>query len=244
MNFDWGAGSPAGISNDLFKARFTGYVQSLDSGKYTFYVTADDGIRLWVNNQLIIDKWIDQGATEYSATITLPQCTKNALRLEYYENGGDAVCKLEWSCPTIARQVIPGSQLFTEPDTSTIIKDLVIYPNPNRIHSLTVSTKANLQQGGHILIYNMLGQMMINHSIAPNGTQSGVVTIPLQLARGVYIIRLLTGNKTYAAKLMVFDTCHRQALFKSLVTNRLTVTVKKSRLPKNQLLNMPTRSFI
>ena len=95
------------------------------------------------------------------------------------------------------------AQLFTEPDAPAINKDFVIYPNPNSIHSLTVSTKANLQQGGHILIYNLLGQMMINHSIAPNGTQSGVVTIPLELARGVYIIKLFTGNKTYTAKLMV-----------------------------------------
>ena len=96
VNFDWGAGSPTGISNDLFKARFSGYVQSLDSGSYTFYVTADDGVRLWINNQLVIDKWIDQGATEYSATVTLPQCSKASIMIEYYENGGDAVCKLEW----------------------------------------------------------------------------------------------------------------------------------------------------
>ncbi len=117
VNFDWGGGSPsATISSDLFKARFKGYVQSLDSGSYTFYVTADDGIRLWINGQLLIDKWIDQSATEYSTTVTFAKCTKDSIRIEYYENGGDAVCKLEWSGPTFARQVIPTSQLYTQPD--------------------------------------------------------------------------------------------------------------------------------
>ena len=202
IDFDWGTEGPAGISHDNFKARFTGYVQSLDSGRYTFYVTADDGIRLWVNNQLLVDKWIDQAATEYSATITLPQCTKNALRLEYYENSDDAVCKLEWSSPTIPRQVIPQAQLSIEPDAPAINKDFVIYPNPNNIHSLTVSTTANLQQGGHILIYDMLGQMLINHIVAPSGTQR-IVTIPFDLPRGVYIIKLFAVNKTYTSKFIV-----------------------------------------
>jgi PA14 domain/Secretion system C-terminal sorting domain len=203
IDFDWGTGSPAGISKDFFKARFTGYVQSLDSGRYTFYVTADDGIRLWVNNKMIIDEWINQGATEYSATVTLAQCTKSALKLEYYENGGYAVCKLEWSSPAIARQAIPVAQLFTKPDTLTINKNFVIYPNPNNIHSLTISTGGSLQQGAHILIYDMLGQMLMKNSISTRGSQSGTITIPLDLARGLYIIKLFTGNKTYTAKLMV-----------------------------------------
>src|SRR5690606_3802058 len=71
VNFDWVLGGPPGISIDSFKTRFLGQVQSIDSGAYTFYVTSDDGYRLWVDNQLIIDKWIDKSATEDSMTITL-----------------------------------------------------------------------------------------------------------------------------------------------------------------------------
>ena len=212
INFNWGLGSPAGISNDLFKARFTGYVQSLDAGTYTFYVTADDGFRLWINNQLLIDKWINQSAPEYSATITLPQCTKNAIRLEYYENKGNAVCMLKWSGPSIAKQVIPGTQLFVpgtqlftgvEKQIKDISNDLVVYPNPNGIHSLTVSTNANIQQGGQIVIYNMLGQRMLNNSVSTAGTKNREVTIPIDLPRGVYIIKLSAGNKTYSSKFTV-----------------------------------------
>ncbi len=202
VNFDWGQASPAGISNDNFKARFSGYVQSLDAGNYTFYVTADDGVRLWVNNKLLIDKWIDQGATEYMATISLEECTKNSIRLEYYENGGDAVCKLEWSGPLTHRQVIPVEQLFTETDILPVTKNFTIYPNPDRIHHFTISTTADLQQGGQVIIYNMPGQVVFKNSFAP-GIQNGRLTVSHNLSRGVYIVRLLVDRIFYTGKLVV-----------------------------------------
>lgn len=202
IDFDWGAANPAGISNDLFKARFTGYVQSLDSGQYTFYVTADDGIRLWVNNQLLIDKWIDQGATEYSATITLPKCTKNSIRIEYYENGGDAVCKLEWSGPLLSRQTVPTAQLFTTTDVTPITKEFVIYPNPTSTQSITVALNKPLQQGAKILVYNMLGQLVKSNtiSVAAGDTK---FTLPLNIASGVYLLQLISDDKIYTAKFII-----------------------------------------
>ncbi len=202
VDFDWGIGGPAGISTDLFKARFTGYVQSLDAGNYIFYITADDGVRLWVNNTLLVDKWIDQGATEYSATINLPACTKNSIRVEYYENGGDALCKLEWSGPTIARKVIPTSQLYLKPDSIAIAKDFVVYPNPNRTKNLTISTRASLLSGGRVIIFNMLGQIVQKNSIAPI-SQGGKLTIPIQLSKGMYIIKLAAGGENFTAKFIV-----------------------------------------
>lgn len=202
VDFDWGQGSPAGISNDNFKARFSGYVQGLDAGTYTFYVTADDGVRLWVNNNLLIDKWIDEGATEYSATIDLDECTKNAIRLEYYEHTGNAVCKLEWSGPLTRRQVIPVEQLFTETDIIPVTKEFTIYPNPNRVHSFTISSNAILQQGGQVIVYNITGQVVIKKTIA-QGMQNGKITVSHNLARGVYIVRLSADNKIFTGKLMV-----------------------------------------
>ncbi len=203
INFDWAGGSPAGISNDQFKARFTGYVQSLDSGSYTFYVTADDGIRLWVNNQLLIDKWIDQAATEYSATITLPLCTKNTIRLEYYENGGDAVCKLEWSGPAIGRQIIPAVQLFTQPDVVPVSKSFIIYPNPNNGRSITVAANTALQAGNKVRIFNMLGQLMDSKIISTVGGQANSFVLPLNLPAGVYILQLVNGDKIYTERFVV-----------------------------------------
>ena len=73
INFDWGQGSPdASLGNDSFSARWTGQILPKYSETYTFYTFSDDGIRVWVNNQLVINSWFDQGAyVEAGGTISL-----------------------------------------------------------------------------------------------------------------------------------------------------------------------------
>ncbi len=107
INYDWGTGSPAaGINVDNFSARWEGTVIPSVSGTYTFTLTGDDGIRLWVNNQLIIDKWFDQAPTTYNATIGLTQGQNIPIKLEFYERGGGAVAKLFWTVPNQASKVL------------------------------------------------------------------------------------------------------------------------------------------
>ena len=59
VDFDWGANSPEpGVVNpDNFTVRWTGTIEVPNSETYTFYTEGDDGIKLWVNNELIIDTW-------------------------------------------------------------------------------------------------------------------------------------------------------------------------------------------
>jgi murein DD-endopeptidase MepM/ murein hydrolase activator NlpD len=97
LNFDWGPGSPdssCGIGADNFSARFTRTV-SFSAGTYRFSVTGDDGVRLYVDGVLKLDKWFDQGATTYTVDVPL-SAGNHTLKLEYYENGGYAVAKLSW----------------------------------------------------------------------------------------------------------------------------------------------------
>lgn len=61
INFDWGKGSPAsGVDPSTFSVRWTGKIKPTYSETYTFTTTADDGVRLWVNGQLLIDRWSDR----------------------------------------------------------------------------------------------------------------------------------------------------------------------------------------
>lgn len=113
MNFDWGTGSPdPSISVDTFTVRWTGFVEPLYSQTYTFYTQTDDGARLWVNGQLLVDKWVDQGNIEWSNTIALTAHQKYPILMEYYENAGAAAAKLSWSSLGQAKQVIPMTQLY------------------------------------------------------------------------------------------------------------------------------------
>jgi endoglucanase len=114
VNFNFAGGSPApGIPSDQFSIRWEGMVEARSDELYTFYVTHDDGARLWVNDQLIIDNWTDHAAIEDGGSIALRLGQRYAIRLEFYENGGDASATLSWSSPLgIAKQIIPQSQLF------------------------------------------------------------------------------------------------------------------------------------
>jgi len=114
VNFDWGTGSPnASVNVDQFSARWTGQIQPRYTGQYTFYLNTDNGRRLWINNQLVVDKWIDDWGIEYTGTISLTAGQKYDIKLEYFEDNGGASCKLEWSSLSQAREVVPQSQLYS-----------------------------------------------------------------------------------------------------------------------------------
>ncbi len=113
VNFDWGNGSPdPAVPADQFSARWTGQVQPLYSEAYTFYTTSDDGVRLWVNGNVLVDNWTDHGPVENFGTINLTAGQKYDIKMEYYENGGGAQAKLSWSSPSAAKGIIPTTQLY------------------------------------------------------------------------------------------------------------------------------------
>ncbi len=110
VNNDWGSGSPgAGVTVDNFSARWILNLNSQVAGTGTFTTTADDGVRLWVNNTLIIDNWVDQGATSRTASINL-NAGNNVVKMEYYENGGGAVARLSYTIPVAP--CTPGTNTF------------------------------------------------------------------------------------------------------------------------------------
>ncbi len=96
INFDWGAGSPANnVPADRFSVRWTAFVH-MAAGTYTFTATVDDGVRLWVDDQLLIDQWKDQSASTFAATTTLG-AGYHSLRVEYYDAGGTARISVSWA---------------------------------------------------------------------------------------------------------------------------------------------------
>jgi beta-glucosidase len=89
--FDWGDLAPASsLPEDNFSVRWTGKMKADTEGDYEFFVRGDDGYRLYVNNQLLIDDWHDQGTTTQSAILHLGSNSLNDIKLEYYEHTGGA----------------------------------------------------------------------------------------------------------------------------------------------------------
>jgi hypothetical protein len=115
INFNWGSGAPGtGVTADNFSIRWTGEIVPTTTGNYRFRTTSDDGVRLWVNGVQLINNWTAHSATDNtSTTIRLNANTRYTIRMEYYEQGGSAVAKLQWLRPGSAMyQVVPAGQLY------------------------------------------------------------------------------------------------------------------------------------
>jgi glucose/arabinose dehydrogenase len=114
VNFNWTNGSPdATIARDTFSVRWTGQIQPKFGEEYTFYTTTDDGVRLKINGQTVVDRFVDQSSTTATGKITLAANQKYDIVMEYFENGGNANAQLEWSSASQGRQVVATSQLYS-----------------------------------------------------------------------------------------------------------------------------------
>jgi hypothetical protein len=95
LAFDWGQGSPVdAIPSDNFSARWTRRVY-LTGGTYRLHVLVDDGIRLWADNQLILDAWTDHDSARFMVDHVFAEGT-HTLRVDYYERIGNARVWLWW----------------------------------------------------------------------------------------------------------------------------------------------------
>jgi RHS repeat-associated protein len=117
IDFDWGSNAPdASMGSDTFSVRWTGKVEAPTTGKYFFYTISNDGVRLWVNNTLLIDEWNDHAQTEHSESIMLDAGVKYDIKLEYYDNTGTSIIQLEWDPPCsgvcIGQAAIPLNRLY------------------------------------------------------------------------------------------------------------------------------------
>jgi peptidoglycan hydrolase-like protein with peptidoglycan-binding domain len=117
VDFDWGEASPDAnaLPADTFSARWTGKVLAQFSEEYTFHTDTNDGVRLWVDNQLLIDDWNDQPASttkENSGRVKLKAGQLYDLRMEFYENKDNAVVRLSWSSASTPKAIIPASNLY------------------------------------------------------------------------------------------------------------------------------------
>jgi predicted phage baseplate assembly protein len=135
VKFDWDGGSPdPAIQPDNFSVRWTGSVKSPSTGTFTFYTSSDDGVRLWIDDQPIINNWTDHAETKDSGTIQLEGGRLYSICMEYYQRGGAAVIKLSWSGPSQPKEIIPSNRLY--------LTDSGEWPLPN----FNTATTLNLDQ--------------------------------------------------------------------------------------------------
>jgi hypothetical protein len=124
INFNWNTSSPdPSIPTNNYTVRWTGLVQPLFTEPYTFSTTTDDGTRLWVNGQEIINQWVPQSPTTWSGLISLQAEQVYAIEMDYFQAGGGAIAQLAWSSPSTTPGIIPQTQLYP----STTVAPMLLY---------------------------------------------------------------------------------------------------------------------
>jgi unsaturated chondroitin disaccharide hydrolase len=111
--FDFAATAPpAPIAPTTYSVRWTGQVKPSFDETYTFYATADDGVRLWVNHKLLVDDWKSHAAREDAGVIALKASQKYDIQIEYFNNTGAASIQLWWQSASQAKSVVPTTRLY------------------------------------------------------------------------------------------------------------------------------------
>ena len=111
VNLDIGDGEPwvgAGFSN--FAARWMGELDAPYTGFYSFWINSDDGIRLSIDGEMLIDDWRDHSPEEVATGVFLT-AGRHSFTLEWFDNYGGALCVLEWKPPFGDREILPGSSM-------------------------------------------------------------------------------------------------------------------------------------
>lgn len=125
IDFYWGSDAPiAGMGTDYFSVRWTGEILPEFSETYTFKTHTNDGVRLWVNDVLLIDDWgVSTGWRDNTGTIALTAGTRYSIKMEYYEAYSRAGARLYWSSASQAEEIIPKARLFHSPDEAATASD-------------------------------------------------------------------------------------------------------------------------
>ena len=209
LNFNSTAGWPNNLvpgvapTGTLFSGRWSGRLLAPATGTFNFYTGSADGIRLFINGQLLINHWTDHAYTTHAAALALTAGQFYDIVVEYYQNLGDAVLRLDYECTAggIARQVIPAARVY--PAGAPL---LLARPGP-----VTLSTGQTigfnvLATGGGALTYQWQRN---NVNIAGATSTSLLLQDPLATQAGTYrvIVTNAMGSTTSgSAGLAIPDT--------------------------------------
>jgi hypothetical protein len=215
VNYNWNSSQilNSGREEDVI-VEFTGYISPTTSGYYRFYTPADDGTKLYINNQLLIDDWYDKGGGgSVSAPIYLEANTPVPVTLYYYENGGGAAVSFYYYTPTEGYQIVPAAWLGTQTQTTTTYITETYYTTEPVISEQTINV--NITEGGEAtfnapkgstftssnLRYESINNPTCGTNIYPQ--VNGLSSVTLQADNAVYgdpcggQVKRITGTLTY-----------------------------------------------
>ncbi len=208
VNFYWGNTSPdPRVSLDNFVARWTGTFEVPFSDAYTFTTQTDDGLRLWIDNKLLIDKWQPQPSFEWSTTMSLTAGRPYSIRMEYQEFNGEAEARLRWNSSQFDKAVISKPYLFgkvlitaNEPGTDA---SLTVFPQPAQ-DAATIRYVASQPGSAQLDVVDLLGQRLFGQPVRVLGGTNEYRISVADWPAGLYFVSFRTeGGTTVNRRLLV-----------------------------------------
>ncbi len=120
---------PQRLEKDRFALRFSGAIHIPKSGRYEFFVASDDGSRIYINNQLLVDNDGLHGMVEKSGTVEM-QAGQHSIVVTYFDNGGGDGLSVNWAGPGFGK--------------SPIAPEYLSVPDKETIHDIAVRTLASI----------------------------------------------------------------------------------------------------
>jgi hypothetical protein len=179
-----------------YSIRWSGLVMPQYSQDYNFYVEAGGGVRLWVNDKLIIDKWEEfYPALLTSSKVSLIAGQKYNIRLEYFNEDDRSEVNLLWSSSSLPKEYIPQSQLFPNPLISLPLNEPTPVTRARTVSSLQVQTVVKdviiVKSPSNLIyqIYDVLGRNLRTGKVL-----KGNNSLPAPAGRGVFILKFENGE--------------------------------------------------
>lgn len=127
----WGLDAPdPALPPDRFSVRWTGTITAPTTDTYLIASETDDGVRVWIDDALLIDDWTPHFVTRNEASVSLTAGVPVPIVVEYFEIDIDASARLLWSSPTLPEEVVPTSALDTVPQSPELAGPKPPYLNP------------------------------------------------------------------------------------------------------------------
>ncbi|MBJ6146460.1 PA14 domain-containing protein [Hymenobacter sp. BT559] len=162
LDFDWHERRPvAGAGAEQFSVRWTGWLLAPLTGRYVLHLSIDDGVRLWINERLLLDDWRDQGLNYYQVAVDLHAGQAYPIRLDYCQASAATRVRLAWELPagaTAHRQrnaadnreavVIPTRYLFSAAPALPPVPQLAeaLVPSPASVTQPATPTSILLER--------------------------------------------------------------------------------------------------
>ncbi len=117
INFKWGNGIPIRlVGDDNFTVRWEGHLLADHTQSYELRLEVEDGGRLWIDDQLVIDTWDTGGYSNTSIFVPLQAGNFHKIKLELLAETGRSDVRLFWSAPSVNEHIIPETHLFYAPN--------------------------------------------------------------------------------------------------------------------------------